>query len=86
MPGRGNGGEWGEVTSTSNCTDYQARRLNIRYRVKGEKGTHYAHTLNGTAVAISRALIALMENHQLADGSIKIPKVLVPWVGKDRIG
>ena len=86
MPGRGNGGEWGEVTSTSNCTDYQARRLNIRYRIKGEKGTHYAHTLNGTAVAISRALIALMENHQLADGSIKIPKVLVPWVGKDRIG
>jgi len=86
MPGRGNGGEWGEVTSTSNCTDYQARRLNIRYRVKGEKGTHFAHTLNGTAVAISRALIAVIENHQLADGSIKIPKVLVPWVGKDRIG
>jgi len=86
MPGRGNGGEWGEVTSTSNCTDYQARRLNIRYRIKGEKGTHYAHTLNGTAVAISRALIALMENHQLADGSIKIPKVLVPWIGKNSIG
>jgi len=86
MPGRGNGGEWGEVTSTSNCTDYQARRLNIRYRVKGEKGTHFAHTLNGTAVAISRALIAVMENHQLADGSIKIPKVLVPWVGKNSIG
>lgn len=86
MPGRGDGGEWGEVTSTSNCTDYQARRLNIRYRVKGEKGTHFAHTLNGTAVAISRALIAVMENHQLADGSIKIPKVLVPWVGKNSIG
>ncbi|MFM9064375.1 MAG: serine--tRNA ligase [Pirellula sp.] len=86
MPGRGNGGEWGEVTSTSNCTDYQARRLNIRYRVKGEKGTHFAHTLNGTAVAISRALIAVMENHQLADGSIKVPKVLVPWVGKNTIG
>ncbi|MFM7515579.1 MAG: serine--tRNA ligase [Pirellula sp.] len=86
MPGRGNGGEWGEVTSTSNCTDYQARRLNIRYRVKGEKGTHFAHTLNGTAVAISRALIAVMENHQLADGSIKVPKVLIPWVGKNSIG
>jgi seryl-tRNA synthetase len=86
MPGRGDGGEWGEVTSTSNCTDYQARRLNIRYRVKGEKGTHFAHTLNGTAVAISRALIAVMENHQLADGSIKVPKVLVPWVGKNSIG
>ncbi|MFM8574202.1 MAG: serine--tRNA ligase [Pirellula sp.] len=86
MPGRGVSGEWGEVTSTSNCTDYQARRLNIRYRVKGEKGTHFAHTLNGTAVAISRALIAVMENHQLSDGSINIPKALAPWVGKNRIG
>ncbi len=85
MPGRGNGGEWGEVTSTSNCTDYQSRRLNIRYRVKGEKGTHLVHTLNGTAIAISRALIALLENHQQADGSIRIPPVLVPWMGKDRI-
>jgi seryl-tRNA synthetase len=85
MPGRGDGGQWGEVTSTSNCTDYQARRLNIRYRTKGEKGTHFAHTLNGTAVAISRALIALMENHQLSDGSIKIPKALIPWIGKERI-
>ena len=86
MPGRGENGQWGEVTSTSNCTDYQARRLNIRYRVKGEKGTHFAHTLNGTAVAISRALIAVIENHQLADGSIRVPKALAPWVGKNRIG
>ncbi len=59
MPGRG---DFGEVTSTSNCTDYQARRLNIRYRVKGEKGTRFVHTLNGTAIAISRGLIAVMEN------------------------
>ena len=50
MPGRG---EFGEVTSTSNCTDYQARRLNIRFRVKGEKGTRFLHTLNGTAIAVS---------------------------------
>lgn len=85
MPGRGDGGEWGEVTSTSNCTDYQARRLNIRYKNKGEKGTHFVHTLNGTAYAISRALIAVMENHQQADGSIRVPKVLQPWVGKDMI-
>jgi len=82
MPGRGNGGEWGEVTSTSNCTDYQARRLNIRFRKKGEKGTQFAHTLNGTAVAISRALIAVLENHQQADGSIRVPEVLQAWVGK----
>lgn len=85
MPGRGDAGEWGEVTSTSNCTDYQARRLNIRYKTKGEKGTHLVHTLNGTAYAISRALIALLENHQQSDGSIRIPKVLQPWVGKELI-
>ncbi len=82
MPGRG---DYGEVTSTSNCTDYQARRLNARYRVKGEKGTHFLHTLNGTAIAISRALIAVLENHQQADGSVVIPEALRPWVGKDRI-
>ncbi len=82
MPGRG---DFGEITSTSNCTDYQARRLNIRYRVKGEKGTHFLHTLNGTAIAISRALIAILENYQQADGSIVIPEVLRAWVGKERI-
>jgi len=86
MPGRGKSGEYGEVTSASNCTDYQARRLNIRYKTKGEKGTRFVHTLNGTAVAISRALLAILENYQQADGSILIPEVLQPWVGKDRIG
>ena len=86
MPGRGDGGQYGEVTSTSNCTDYQARRLNIRYKIKGEKGTHFAHTLNGTAVAISRALIVILENNQQADGSVVVPDVLRAWVGKDRIG
>jgi seryl-tRNA synthetase len=86
MPGRGNGGEYGEVTSASNCTDYQSRRLDIRYKVKGEKGTQLVHTLNGTAVAISRALIAILENYQQPDGSIVIPEVLRRWVGKDRVG
>lgn len=86
MPGRGDHGEYGEVTSASNCTDYQARRLDIRYKTKGEKGTKFVHTLNGTAVAISRALIAIMENYQQADGSITVPAVLRPFVGKDRIG
>ena len=85
MPGRGEHGEWGEITSTSNCTDYQARRLNARYKVKGEKGTNFVHTLNGTAVAITRALIAILENYQQADGSVLIPEVLRLWVGKDRI-
>lgn len=86
MWGRNDGkGGWGEVTSTSNCTDYQARRLNIR--VKGKDGTvRLAHTLNGTAVALSRGLIALLENHQQPDGSIRIPKALVPYCGFDTIG
>ncbi|GHT21482.1 serine--tRNA ligase [Planctomycetales bacterium] len=86
MPGRGENGEYGEVTSTSNCTDYQARRLNVRYRVKGEKGTHFLHTLNGTAIAISRALVAILELYQQKDGSITVPEVLKPLVGKDIIG
>jgi seryl-tRNA synthetase len=86
MPGRGTSGEYGEVTSASNCTDYQSRRLDIRYKVKGEKGTHLVHTLNGTAIAVSRALIAILENCQQADGSILIPEVLRRWLGKDRIG
>jgi len=85
MPGRGAAGEWGEVTSTSNCTDYQSRRLGLRYRKPGEKGTHFVHTLNGTAIAISRGIIAILENHQNADGSVTVPAALVPWMGKRRI-
>ena len=82
MPGRGDAGQWGEVTSTSNCTDYQSRRLNVRFKRTGQKGTEFVHTLNGTAVATGRAMIAILENHQRADGSIGIPKVLQPWVGQ----
>src|SRR4051812_30008735 len=85
MPGRGQGGEYGEVTSTSNCTDYQARRLKIRYKGAGFKGTRFVHTLNGTAVAVTRALLAILENGQQADGSVVIPEVLRTWVGKERI-
>lgn len=83
MPGR-NGGEWGEVTSTSNCTDYQSRRLNIKY--KDEEGKNrFAHMLNGTAIACSRALVAILENFQQADGSVRIPQALVPYCGFDSI-
>ena len=82
MPGRD---AWGEVTSASNCTDYQARRLGIRYKQKGQKGTQFLHTLNGTAIAVSRALIAILENYQQADGSVVVPEVLRPMVGKERI-
>ena len=87
MPGRGEAGEWGEVTSTSNCTDYQARRLNVRYKQKDVKGTHFVHTLNGTAFALSRALISILENHQNADGSINVPEVLQPYLqGRKTLG
>lgn len=86
MPGRGSAGEYGEVTSTSDCTDYQARRLGIRYRPTGQKGTKLVHTLNGTALALSRALIVILENHQRADGLVDVPDVLKPYVGKDVLG
>ncbi len=86
MWGRGEGkGGYGEVTSTSNCTDYQARRLNIRMRRKD--GTlEYVHTLNGTAISLARALIAILENNQNEDGSISVPDVLRPYTGFDKIG
>ena len=83
MPGRN---EYGEVTSASNCTDFQARRLGTRYKSAEKKGTHFVHTLNGTAIACTRAIIAILENYQQADGSIVIPEVLRAWVGKDKIG
>ena len=86
MPGRGEAGEYGEVTSTSDCTDYQARRLNIRYKPAEGKGTRFVHTLNGTAVALSRALIAVLENYQRADGRIDVPEVLRRHLGRDVIG
>ena len=73
-----------EVTSASNCTDYQARRLNCRYRT--DKGPRFVHTLNGTTVAIGRTIIAIMENYQRADGCIGVPPVLVPFMGKETIG
>jgi seryl-tRNA synthetase len=85
MPGRGKEGEYGEVTSTSNCTDYQARRLNIRYKTPKQKGTRFVHTLNGTAVACTRALVAILENNQQADGSVIVPEALRAVVGKERI-
>lgn len=85
MPGRGDGGEFGEVTSASNCTDYQARRLNIRCKSPDKKGTQFVQTLNGTAISCARAIIAVLENYQQADGSVVVPTVLRPWVGRDEI-
>jgi seryl-tRNA synthetase len=83
MPGRGDAGDWGEITSTSNCTDYQARRLNVRYR--DDKKKEHVHMLNGTAIANSRAIISILENCQEADGSVRIPEKLVPYVGFEKI-
>ncbi|MBW2267112.1 MAG: serine--tRNA ligase [Deltaproteobacteria bacterium] len=86
MPGRGESGEYGEVTSTSNCTDFQARRLKARYRRSDAKKNALVHTLNGTAVAVPRVLIALLENHQQQDGSVSVPTALQAYTGFDRIG
>ncbi len=84
MPGRESDEKYGEVTSASNCTDFQSRRLNIRYKDKESKRV-YPYTLNGTAIALSRTLMAILENYQQKDGSVIIPEVLRPYIGKDII-
>jgi seryl-tRNA synthetase len=75
-------GEWLEVSSCSNCGDFQARRANIRYRPSPDVKPRFVHTLNGSGVALPRVLISIMENYQQADGSIVIPEVLQPYVGE----
>ncbi len=70
-----------EISSCSNCGDFQARRMSARYRPKGGKDVRFVHTLNGSGLAIGRTLIAVMENYQQADGSIRIPEALVPYMG-----
>ena len=78
-------GDYGEVTSTSNCTDFQSRRLNVKYHDDDGKNK-YVHMLNGTAIAVGRAMLAIMENYQNEDGSITVPPALVPFCGFDKIG
>jgi seryl-tRNA synthetase len=73
--------EWLEVSSLSNCTDFQARRANIRYRPEKGAKPRYVHTLNGSGLALPRVMIAVMENYQQADGSIQVPGVLRPYMG-----
>jgi seryl-tRNA synthetase len=70
-----------EISSCSNCGDFQARRMNARYRLKGEKQPRLVHTLNGSGLAVGRALIAVLENYQESDGSIRIPEALQPYMG-----
>jgi len=70
-----------EISSVSTCTDFQARRMNARYRPEGEKGTRFVHTLNGSALAVGRTLVAVLENYQQEDGSVAVPTVLQPYLG-----
>ncbi|MEF3368036.1 serine--tRNA ligase [Methylocystis sp. 9N] len=84
LPGQG---KYREISSCSVCGDFQARRMNARYRPAGEKGPRFVHTLNGSGVAVGRAMIAVLENYQQADGSVDIPRVLRPYMGgATRIG
>jgi seryl-tRNA synthetase len=76
---------WLEVSSCSTFTDYQARRAGIRYRPAGGERPQFVHTLNGSALALARTVIALLESHQEADGTIRLPEALVPYFGQDRI-
>ncbi|MEP6786240.1 MAG: serine--tRNA ligase, partial [Sphingomonadales bacterium] len=70
-----------EISSCSNCGDFQARRMGARYRVTGEKGTRFVHTLNGSGVAVGRALVAVMENYQQEGGMVAVPEALIPYMG-----
>ena len=78
LPGQG---RYREISSCSNCWDFQARRMNARYRRAGEKQTHFVHTLNGSALAVGRTLVAVLENCQRDDGSVSVPEALRPYMG-----
>ncbi len=78
LPGQG---AWREISSISDCGDFQARRMDARFKVRGEKGTHFVHTLNGSGLAVGRALVAVIENYQRADGSVAVPKELQMYMG-----
>ncbi|HXP12969.1 MAG TPA: serine--tRNA ligase, partial [Stellaceae bacterium] len=82
MPGQGT---YREISSCSNCGDYQARRMGARFKASGEKGTRFVHTLNGSGLAVGRALIAIMENYQQADGSISLPEALQSYMGGAKV-
>jgi seryl-tRNA synthetase len=78
LPGQG---AWREISSVSWCGDFQARRMNARYRPDGQKGTAFVHTLNGSGLAVGRTLVAVLENYQQADGSVAVPAALAPYMG-----
>jgi seryl-tRNA synthetase len=72
-----------EISSCSNCIDFQARRANVRFKAAGQKGTQYVHTLNGSGLAIGRTMAAILENYQEANGSVRVPEVLQPYLGRE---
>jgi seryl-tRNA synthetase len=74
-------GEWLEVSSVSNVGDFQARRANIRFRREAGARPEFVHTLNGSGLGLPRTLIAVLENYQQADGTVRVPEVLLPWMG-----
>lgn len=78
LPGQG---AYREISSCSNCGDFQARRMNARYRPEGQKGTEFVHTLNGSGLAVGRTLVAVLENYQQEDGSVTVPEALLPYMG-----
>jgi seryl-tRNA synthetase len=78
LPGQG---KYREISSCSICGDFQARRMKARYRPEGKKDTAFVHTLNGSGVAVGRALVAVLENYQNEDGSVTVPEVLLPYMG-----
>jgi seryl-tRNA synthetase len=83
LPGQG---RYREISSCSNCCDFQARRMNARYRPEGERRTEFVHTLNGSGLAVGRTLIAVLENCQEADGSVTLPAALRPYMnGLERL-
>jgi seryl-tRNA synthetase len=78
MPGQG---AYREISSCSNCGDFQARRMKARFRAEGEKQTQFVHTLNGSGLPIGRTMVAIIENYQQEDGTIAIPEILQPYMG-----
>ena len=76
-------GTYREISSCSNCGEFQARRGNIRFKEKGKKGTQYVHTLNGSGLAIGRTMAAILENYQLADKTVQVPEALQPYLKRD---
>lgn len=85
MPGQNENGKYREISSCSNCLDFQARRAAIRFRRKGQKKPEFVHTLNGSGLAVGRTFAAILENYQQEDGSVLIPEVLVPYMGGQKV-